>query len=48
MRSLYSGVPNALVAINERMALDQREAQCGRLLIQCGIQLDTIEGGLGL
>jgi len=47
-KRLHGGVPHALVAIDERMTLDQREAQCGCLFNQRGIQVDTTEGGPGL
>ena len=41
-------MPHTLVAVDEGMALNQREAQRSRLLDQRGIQVDPAEGGLGL
>ena len=35
---LHGGVPNALVAIDQRVVLDQREAQRRRFLIQRPVQ----------
>jgi hypothetical protein len=47
-KCLHGGVPHALVAIEERVILDQREAERCRLLNQRGIQIDAVEGSLGL
>src|SRR6266849_348906 len=47
-KRLHSGMPNALVAVDEGMVLDQREAEHGRLLHQRGIQIDTTKRRLGL
>ena len=45
---LHGGVPNTLVAIDKRVALDQRETQRRRFLNQRGLQIDAPEGRLGL
>jgi len=45
---LHGGVPNTLVAIDKRVALDQRETQCRGFLNQRRIQIDALEGRLGL
>src|SRR2546425_270993 len=41
-------MPNALVAVDEGMILDQREAERCRFLLQRGIQIDTTKRRLGL
>src|SRR5438477_497860 len=43
---LHGGVPNALVAIDERVALNQRQAQRRGLVSESGIQVTTTERGL--
>src|SRR5439155_20667503 len=45
---LHGGVPNALVAIDERVALNQRQAQRRGLVSESGIQVTTTERGLRL
>jgi len=45
---LHGGVSNTLVAIDKRVALDQRETRRRRFLNQRGIQIDAPEGRLGL
>src|SRR2546422_2224788 len=45
---LHGGMPDALVAIDERVALNQRQAQRRALINEGGIQVNTIERGLGL
>jgi hypothetical protein len=45
---LHRGVPHAFVAIDERVALDQREAKCGGPLHQRRVQVNAAEGGRGL
>ena len=44
----HGGMPHALVAIDEGVALNQREAECRTLLDQAGVQVDATERGLGL
>src|SRR5206468_9142982 len=45
---LHGGMPDTLVAIDERMALNQRQTQRRGLLSESGIQVTTTERGLGL
>ena len=45
---LHRCMPYTLVAVNERMVANKREAQRRGLLDPCGIQVDATEGGLGL
>ena len=44
----HGSVPHALVAIDERVAMNQREAQGYGLLNQRRIEIDAAESGLGL
>src|SRR3989442_5785661 len=44
----HGGMPDTLVAIDERMALNQRQTQRRGLLSESGIQVTTTERGLGL
>jgi hypothetical protein len=41
-------MPNALVAVEERMVLDEKVAECGRLLDKCAIECPTENLGFGL
>ena len=43
-KGFHGGMPQALVAIDERVALNQREAQRRSLLSQRRIQVDVAEG----
>lgn len=45
---LHRCMSHALVAVDEGMPLDQRQAQRRGLLRKRGIQIDATEGGLGL
>ena len=45
---VHGSVPDALIAIDERVALNQREAQRCGLLNQRRIQTDASKTGLGL
>ena len=45
---LHGGMPDALVAIDKRVALDQRQTQRRGLLRDSGIQVSATERGLGL
>src|SRR5712691_11791289 len=45
---LHGGVADALVAVHERVASNQREAQDRGLINQGWIQVDAAERGLGL
>jgi len=45
---LHCGMPNALVAIDERVALNQRQTQRRSLVSKSRIQLSTTERGPGL
>lgn len=47
-KGFHGGVPHALVAIEVRVALNQREAERRRLLNQRGVQIGATEGSLGL
>src|SRR5438132_68 len=44
----HGSVPNALVAIDKRVAFDQCKAERRRFLNQRGVQIGGAEGGLGL
>lgn len=44
----HGGMPHAFVAIDERVILNQRQAQRRALLNEGGIQVNTIEGDLRL
>jgi hypothetical protein len=47
-KGLHGGVPQALVAVQERVPLNQGDAQRRGLLDERGIQVDSAERGFGL